>query len=425
MKIYTDDTKLIVNMRSNMYFRLTISEKKYLKCVVIFYFLIFCILLPFLCHDMVHSVYFYNYNMADTHTAQAEDLNALRLQTAQRYFDNRSPVQIKSFYEKQLSCEQLEVLILVLTKNRDFLPGKSSNLGYLTQVMAAFDANIRGYYSDHVNSDCITSVVLCNVNKPGLDHAESVYMSKFFPATKFLPSDDYISLNGQRDIERQDKIMCFKESLIYNYKYLLMIEDDALPVDSFLTKVIRVLRNKVEYPTVRGERINRTTEWAFLKFHYPEKWLGYSIDIMSILELISVGLIGGTIFILAEVIINKKLKFLKLPFLCGMIFSILFVFVVGRQYFLNFYSLDPGLYLLQRAPGCCTPATLYPRKQVINLISYLKNVICHSKYGFDLAIDDYASKNKLTAFLVLPNIFRHIGMYSSLTVQKNPQYYLT
>ena len=81
-------------------------------------------------------------------------------------------------------------------------------------------------------------------------------------------------------------------------------------------------------------------------------------------------------------------------------------------------------YSLNIAPGCCTPAMFYQKWVIPDLLKYLS--VANTKYHTDIAIHSFITSQNLTAYQIEPNLFVHIGMYTSIHVntRKDPQEFI-
>ncbi|KAG1665354.1 UPF0692 protein C19orf54 [Nymphon striatum] len=314
--------------------------KMYFTKIILLYGMTFLVILPYFCHDAVHSIYFRSLEKYNA-LAAVERKNSARLESANSYFKSIVASKSKLFYKNKLKCQKLQILIVIVTAKRNQLhnvTNSTNSPGYLTQSMAALDMEIR-----RSNDDC-----------------DVVH-----------PSHKWQHLTPGKVKEKHDKVACFREGLKYKFDYLLMVEDDA------------------------------TSKWAYVNFHFPEEWQGYSKIVMHYFELAGIGIIGGTLFLSFPFLHSTNKKRQISTFIFGTAFSILVVFCIGRQYFLNILSLIPNLHRLKvPAPGCCTPATLFPQIHLPGLVDYLDDFVCTKRYGIDLAISDFAKIHELQRILL-------------------------
>lgn len=95
--------------------------------------------------------------------------------------------------------------------------------------------------------------------------------------------------------------------------------------------------------------------------------------------------------------------------------------ILGRVSLLELRRLSPQLYQVTPAPSCCTPAMLFTELGAEQIGSYLLNVTCTSIKSTDYWIEEFRRASADRALLVQPNLFKHIGMVSSLrTKEVNP-----
>ena len=72
------------------------------------------------------------------------------------------------------------------------------------------------------------------------------------------------------------------------------------------------------------------------------------------------------------------------------------------------------LYQVTPAPSCCTPAMLFPRSGGKLVMDFLKTVECQKGFGKDAALDKLVREKKYSTKMIQPNLFEHIGHFSSL-----------
>ena len=243
---------------------------------------------------------------------------------------------------------------------------------------------------------------------------DAVYLSNFVPVVSHkkhlkVPKDTF-------EKEKQDYAMALTIGLQTKSSYIVVIEDDAMPVHNLLSTLRVILRYKMPWSWLRSN-----SNSAFLKLYYPEKWQGFGFP--EVPEVICIT------FLISSVItfLQKRLQNLSHPlilivlFIAWAIFSLLLMYSVGRQHLIEIRKISPYLHTISHAPGCCTPAVLYNRLQAKQLLRFLKNSHCSRTYPLDFALDDFAKRLHLHRYLVTPNLFTHVGVYSSL--HSTPKHY--
>lgn len=226
-----------------------------------------------------------------------------------------------------------------------------------------------------------------------------------------------------RETEKRNLVGCLRAIARFRARYLLMVEDDAEPYPGAFAHLRYVLRDHLETRLLHGERVEEPNPWAFLKLYYPEKWLGFSWQLSHVCELCAIGCLVGSTCALLVVCWSRPRSVPTIVFwlhlALGASYGILVAVAIGRQHLLQLRRLGTGIVTVGEAPGCCTPAVVYPRRIIQPVVQFLTNVTCTSKYGVDLALDDFSRNAHLHQFLVEPNLFHHRGVYSTLTKPKN------
>ena len=158
-------------------------------------------------------------------------------------------------------------------------------------------------------------------------------------------------------------------------------------------------------------------EWAYLKLYYPDRWKGFAFEVVPLLELLGLGLIGGSLFVGFGCFCRPKEKryvMVRVPFLLGFIYLVLVALSVGRQHLINWRRISNCTYTVLPAPNCCSPAILYKADKAKELSDYLKTLKCSATFPIDYAIDQFARDGGYSKFLIEPNLVQHIGMLSTL-----------
>jgi GR25 family glycosyltransferase involved in LPS biosynthesis len=298
-------------------------------------------------------------------------------------------------------------------KNPEFcfvIPSVSrpAEVHYLTQVVAALLPQVS--YSHHM---------LMVFNGEGSKHTEAENLSSIIhveTATGQRSQDAFMN-------EKADYVYCLNWCLNRGAKFSVILEDDVLPPDDFIQR----LKFLLQYRMPKNEK-----GWAFLKLYYPEKWEGWGNEWRLVLELVVTSLFGGLVMTSLIYIIQlflvrslpSKLEFLIVYFLSSVL-VIYTLYSLGRPHWLSLRKWSPHFSSVVSSPGCCTPAVVYPQAHLVELIRYLRSVNCSRRFPLDLALDNFASENKLEHLLVVPNMVTHIGFISSLGKYGNePQYFI-
>ncbi|KAK2150022.1 hypothetical protein LSH36_427g04025 [Paralvinella palmiformis] len=340
--------------------------------------------------------------------------NDERAKLASQYIADLDAEKTLSEYRKMIDANPVDVVVGIITVQRNF---RNHQMKYLTQVMAQLDRLFR------VDTSFSQKVLfICNTHAgPGV-HQEAIKLAQYFPLFSRFPngSSSHVILD-QFEKEKQDYAFCLKTALGYQPKYILLIEDDALPHPDMFGTVRYVLDHAVERLRNSGLQLDDQHKWAYLKLFYPEKWQGYAKEFELCLELLALGVLGGWVSLCAFLLCLSHTRRphysttpQRLAFMLGACYMIFFAVLVGRQNLLEFRRLSYGLYRVKAAPQCCTPAVLYRSCVVSDLVDHLDRTKCTKRAPVDLVIDAYTVKHNFRNYVIEPNLFKHIGYISTL-----------
>ena len=380
---------------------------------------LFLCLYPVLLRNLPYSMYYVKENDLILKST-VHSINSHRINMSQEYLNSLDKKETALHYASKLKNASLQLLTIITTMKRNAKLYTNEKLGYLTQVVAKIDRELKK--SVFINS----SILICDVDSE-YDHSSEVdYLNSIFPMISHRSSPGLAS--NRREKEKNDYVWCLQEAMFSVNKstsYVLVLEDDAIPVDDMFNILNYLVKERLENPISQGEPSNDAS-FAFLKLYYPEKWDGYGLECSKIIELLSVACVFGPY--LYFILRLSFLNIIDLPEFKFYVFCILFVLAnclaIGRVNILEICRLSKFFYKIIPAHGCCTPAVLYQYEQIPAIIKYLNKSKCEEKYGLDLALDDFAINFSLPRYLVQPNLFYHIGLYSSLTKPKMPEYFL-
>ena len=136
-------------------------------------------------------------------------------------------------------------------------------------------------------------ILICNTDSAPAAHTEALRMSRFakmvvrfnnsFPAGKSPPKieDDIF------EKEKEDYVFCLQQAADYKPQYVIILEDDAYPMENFFSAIHHLLHWKILRKGL-GREIQEENDfvddWIFVKLYYPEKWRGYSSTPSHVLE---------------------------------------------------------------------------------------------------------------------------------------------
>ena len=353
-----------------------------------------------------------NYHPQTQILEHANNLNSHRLEKAQRYFDkvqaNRS---IEGIASLPMIPHDPALVVCIISARRASV--NSARPGYLIQTAAVMDQLIKR--DTHFPR---TVFFVCNVDKQPTGNGDAVELQTFIHFVRkhgenslnrtFKRFDNFVSKNHvqSRGKETEDYIFCLNVSHSFGAPYILMLEDDVLPYKNVFHVLDFTLSSRNLRPFGR--------KFSFVKLHYPERWQGFAFEIDRLLELISISAIGGAIVYSILVPcsrhhISNSVKSFYMIF--GSLATMLCVSLIGRQFLMDMRRMHPQLFKFAPAAHCCTPAMLYNNDVIPQLIPYLMD---HSQKNKDLAVYDFTEEASLPGYQIEPNLFRHIGLYTSL-----------
>ena len=98
-----------------------------------------------------------------------------------------------------------------------------------------------------------------------------------------------------------------------------------------------------------------------------------------------------------------------------MVYIALIVLTIGRPHIIRLRQLfAPHFYSFMSAPECCTPAMLFPQDGAQDIVDFLSKETCYARHGKDTVLDSFIKNQHRKAYFVQPNLFKHIGFFSSL-----------
>ena len=414
--------------------------------VIGIYGVTFLIILPLLCQDWVYSPLFQDdeTKLMD-YVKIATTLNDRRYYAAQLYFaELDANDELKTDSKPHSKDSAADIVYGVLSKSREPKTGPKFNLGYLTQTLAALHKATLGNHGLGGHK-----VIVCNIDEEPDKYREVSFIQDYaqlfhrYPYSKQSkphqkvwrsnPDDEdgtYDAFEKQKD----DMIFCMEKALEFSPRFVLILEDDTIVKDDFVSHVYHHLHTTI--PAMHEKGIIETDNWAYIKLYYPDKWRGYSNTLCTVMELAGIFILGGSVavFLLFTVQyvpvyikglrINftpcfqcrTKTRALYIYFFLGGTYTVLLCYLIGRVYvnntLLNWFPMYTRLE--SPSPGCCTQAVLYQARMLPKLVKFLKDQRCNIDYSHDLAIDQFSKQNGYLTFMVDPNLAVHVGMVSSV-----------
>lgn len=358
-----------------------------------------------------------------------DQLNSARLTDALQYIRTLNASHSQSFYKKTNRAQpKLDLVVSIPTVSRS----GHSKLGYLTQTAVMFDRLLKK--DNHFGGKMM---FICNTDQTPNAHWDAAILKDYLPYTQLFGSSTSEGVPLLENVsnyrkghankyaqETSDYMFCLETALRYKSKYILMAEDDALPREELLTTLYYLLRKQEGLSS--SEETRKRRPFFLIKLYYPERWLGYANEFPRIVELVGIVAFGWGLFALLFSFCWRRTycETVIVATLGGACFLLLSL-LLGRQKIMELRRISSHLYLVRTAPDCCTPAILYRTGSVNKLINYLSQGTYDSTRPLDIAIAEYSRASNQSSLYMEPNLFRHIGMYSSLGKgPKDPSYFL-
>lgn len=341
--------------------------------------------------------------------------NNKRIEDATAFLKKVSDARSQLDGHQNVSHADIGITIITVSRNRHRLDNYEPK--YLTQVVAKFMKAIE----ETPDLKHKYQLFLCDVDPIPDSYSEIKPLAKLLPVFQRFGSDldnpvvwQTMTISDRLEKEKRDYVFCGRKTLNANVSSIFLVEDDALPHDDLLPVLDRVISNVFDKSINNGGHYKKNV--TYIKFYHPERLLGYlSLEPERIPELLCLSCILSLIMLLCYQRYRPvTASYTHIIWLCFFIYScVLFIFI-GRQNLLELRRVSSQLYQVTPAPACCTPAILYPRDGMEEVLRYLSSVKCKEKFGKDYALEEFRTTHKKTGLMVQPNLFTHIGMYSSL-----------
>ncbi|XP_055955448.1 post-GPI attachment to proteins factor 4-like [Patella vulgata] len=378
------------------------------------HFLILCVIttvvLPMICTSLRDSIFYIKPINVDKEKKLLKIIDSKRLNESLRILNLSNS---KNIYDGRprhslFKNQNIDIGVTIITVSRNRHQFDLYEPKYLTQVAGKIVSLLKDPALNKTYA-----VFLCNVDPDPNSYTEISPLSRILPTfQRFnakIPQHVHIL-----EKEKQDYLFCLNETMNRKANYTFLIEDDAYPDDRLFSVLEHVIDNRIENKF--SECKSKVRDVTYVKFYHPTRLLGYySLEVERILELISISVLFGTIMCqsYAYLYIKSKYSMNKMWFLFT-VYSCLVAIAIGRQNIMEFRRVSSSLFQVTPAPSCCTPALLFTQHGGQKVMEYMQNVRCRYNYAKDMVLEDVKRKHGLVGLLVQPNLFKHIGLYSSL-----------
>jgi len=377
-------------------------------------------LLVVLTPNLLRCLLYSRQNITDVLLNSMKAANDDRITQAEKYF---SLLNDGDIYHKQLTRNDAGVVTVALTiitasRNRHLIDNYEPK--YLTQSVWKFHSLLEKWR--RLNLSLQIRMSICNVDGDVASYHEANTLAKFVPMfSRFKRS--HASTVHILEKEKQDYVFCLNRSLDIHQEevdYIFLVEDDALPADSLFEVLQHIVQQHVQRSYSRGEFRPKPSNIAYVKFFHPEWLLDFaSFQPERLPELVAYVVILSTVLTAVHIVTSCTFSLptpsVDVLWRRAFMLSLVVVLACGRTTMSEWRRFaSPHLYSYTPSPSCCTQALLFPRTSALLAVDYLSNSACRQNFGKDSALDNMLNDLHLSAYLVQPNTFTHIGLYSTL-----------
>ncbi|XP_006012308.1 transmembrane protein 246 [Latimeria chalumnae] len=358
----------------------------------------FGLVLPLACHRLLYSYYFLKSWYLDAFSQDFLQRSQAAGEAAVRYFEELAREEHQEVDPMDRKRPWLVVTIVTVKRKEEY--------HYLLQVASRFHRLLQK--CNHCDRH---EIHLCNVQEVPEEHTEARVLGKFFPLTEMYGEAKGRPLDmadNRFEKEKQDYQYCLSTTLsAFNPEHVLLVEDDAVPMEDFFEVLQHLLTQRFSKPYLRDA--------LYLKLYHPERLQRYiNPEPMRILEWIGFGLLGGSLLTALYFSVRGCPAGWWPVFLFFMVYAMVFVELVGRHYLLELRRVSPQLYNVVPVTECCTPAMLFSASSATRVLHYLDTVQCRPGFAKDMALYSFLKQKNEQAFVVEPNLITHVGLFSTL-----------
>ncbi|XP_072511042.1 post-GPI attachment to proteins factor 4 [Notamacropus eugenii] len=368
----------------------------------------FGILAPLTCHHLLHSYFYARHWHLNQMSEEFLEQSLKEGEAAFHYFKKLQALNTTLPKGGQVPSRPW-LLITIITVYRQ------PEFHYVLQVASRFHRLLH-----QCGQPCLSyQLFLCDVDGSSR-HQDAKLLASFMPVTSRFAGTKGVNVSrtvfrNTFEKEKQDYAYCLEKSLqSYNPEYILMVEDDAIPEEQIFNVLRHLLETRLSEPHLRNA--------LYLKLYHPERLQRYfNPEPMRILEWFGVGMFSGPLLGWAYIKIANLPRLSCRIVLFFSLYSMGLAELVGRHYLLELRRLAPALYNVVPTTQCCTPAMLFPASSAQRTVSYLTEISCRNGFAKDMALYSFLQDKNERAYVVEPNLVRHVGLFSSLRFNYKPK----
>lgn len=376
-------------------------------------------LFPMLFKDWRYSLYYRNpFHNSSVEMAYHLRQNDLRVEAASQFWSSRLHNNLSlDFPNPATNQHNVDIDVMVITTTRHGPPPEENNFKLLTQILWQFSLILNSKETKTLPWKIALSV--CDVDARGHEEA-SRFSSIVQHFQHYSEKPEHLAQMNIKEKEKQDYAYCLQQSLKSNPKYSLLVEDDAFPhpqLFHILYYLLEIRKRKM------ASRVGNSNP-LYYKLYHPERLLGFwSIEPERIPQLLSFAAVSGSGVTFALNIImycrpKNRWKFssnIYVTWLWAIVYFLIMAIVIGRQHLIEVGYLSRYFFTVGPTPSCCTQGMLFVADKAQHWLQYMQNHSCSATYAKDTMLDDYRYKYNVKALIVQPNLFVHVGFFSTLS----------
>ncbi|XP_075787498.1 GPI-N-acetylgalactosamine transferase PGAP4 [Pelodiscus sinensis] len=364
----------------------------------------FGVLAPLICHRLLHSYFYLRRWHLDPMSQEFMKQNQEEGQAALRYFEDLQTPNSSKLSAGMPIRPWLLVTIVTVQRRKEF--------HYVLQVASRFHRLLQ-QCGPHCQN---YQIFLCNVEQdPGSYQDATLLGTHFAMVSRYKNWEDPDTSVNQFEKEKRDYAFCLEQSLLaYNPEYLLVVEDDAVPEEELFPVLHHLLLARLSKPHLKDA--------LYLKLYHPERLQHYiNPEPMRILEWLGLGMFLGPLLSIVYSWASGRPRLTWPIVLFFALYSMGLAELVGRHYLLELRRLAPELYNVVPVTECCMPAMLFSAPSARRVLGYLQGLQCRRGFAKDTALYSLLRTKGERAYVVEPNLVKHVGMFSSLRSNDNPK----
>lgn len=375
-------------------------------------------LLPFICKDMRYSLYFRSpFHNSSVEMAYHLRQNDLRVTAASKFWDSLHQRNLTLGFSNPAKDQlNVDIDVMIISASRQSPLLVRNNPRFLTQILWQFVVILNSTETRSLPWKIRLSV--CDVDDKGHEEAKGFsstvhYYKRFSVEAQNLPQVNI------KEKEKQDYAFCLEESLKTKPKFVLLVEDDAFPHPQLFEILYYVLETRKK---AMESRVS-TSNVLFYKLYHPERLLGFwSLEPERIPQLVSFAVFfGSCVTLLLNFVMLcmrgrwKRKSSIHIIWFWAIAYFLLMAISISRQHIIEMQYISKRFFTVSPTPSCCTPGMLFVADEAKQWLHYMKNHICSQTYGKDKMLDDYRQRHHVKGLIVQPNLFVHIGFFSTLS----------